>query len=149
MNGSSPLHAACEGGHAGCVRLLLDAKADHRALCEPAAASGEDERAPQAGVTPLFVACTSYTDQPECVVPLLGARADIESTTEVFGLTPLMGAALSGHALHWLWSTLSLSVYSVRSVARVSAARVSASSFMSSGSARLTRLYGPISSRQM
>ena len=116
-NGASPLHVACEHGHAACVAALADAGADVRAICEQldeSAAELDDpgsmlprlgggswrgggiSGARGAGIAPLFVAAVS-SDCPELIHLLLSAGADIDERSQTTRSTPLHGAAGAGH----------------------------------------------------
>ena len=79
--GLTPLHAAAQGGHAGVVRVLVEARADVNA------------REKKQGVIPLFVAARDGT--AAAVAALVSAGADVRATTEG-GFTALHAAAERG-----------------------------------------------------
>ena len=80
-SGTSPLHAACQEGHADCIAFLLRAGA---IVNRPGAG----------GITPLIVACEN--NRPDCVRLLLGAQANLTATDTDHGATALHGACQSG-----------------------------------------------------
>ena len=114
--GNSPLHAACQEGHAACVEILLHAGADFDKLgagglpplmvaCEygrsycaqllleaKANASFADA---EHGATALHLACQA--GHSSCVSVLLAAGALVDIADKV-GATPLVVCAYGGHA---------------------------------------------------
>jgi ankyrin repeat protein len=87
-DGSTPLHAAAENGHAGVVSALIaTAGVDLNA-----ALTGDDS----AGVTPLYLAARG--NRLDVVKLLIAAGADVNMTCVDDGCTPLHKAAAIGHA---------------------------------------------------
>jgi ankyrin repeat protein len=82
--GSTPLHRACDGGHARVIATLL-------------AAGAQLELAKRDGSVPLHVAAGS--GQLEAARALLRARADPAACRLSDGKSPLMLAAANGHDL--------------------------------------------------
>jgi ankyrin repeat protein len=77
----TPLHVAAKGGHPRVIRLLVDAKADVKALTTT-------------GAAPLHFAAASGSS--DAVAILLDAGADVNVREPQWGQTPLMFAAASG-----------------------------------------------------
>ena len=79
---STPMHAACVGGHLECMQLLCDAGA------------AIDARNP-GGRTPLYAACASGKLESATLLLRLGADVD---AADHWGATPLIAAAAAGRA---------------------------------------------------
>ena len=79
--GNTPLHAACQEGHADCVALLLRAGA---IVDKPGAG----------GITALIVAAEN--GRTECVKHLLAAKASVKFADPDHGATALHGACQAG-----------------------------------------------------
>lgn len=91
--GLTPLHVATHHGHLDAVRVLLDLKADLKAVDEP-----KGQFASSSGSTPLHVA--TVADRTSIAKLLLDRGADVNATATATGLkwTPLHLAAWNGNA---------------------------------------------------
>eukprot|EP01001_Neometanema_parovale_P005681 NODE_2096_length_1513_cov_20.420144_g1995_i0.p1 GENE.NODE_2096_length_1513_cov_20.420144_g1995_i0~~NODE_2096_length_1513_cov_20.420144_g1995_i0.p1 ORF type:complete len:169 (+),score=36.21 NODE_2096_length_1513_cov_20.420144_g1995_i0:54-509(+) len=76
------LYCATEGGHAKCVKVLIDAKADVNAMSEQ--------------TNKLLIHLASELGHSECVEVLLDGKADVNAVD--WFETPLHHAAQNGHA---------------------------------------------------
>lgn len=81
--GNSPLHAACQEGHAACVEILLHAGADF-------------EKLGGGGLPPLMVACEH--GRSYCAQLLLEAKANASFADAEHGATALHLACQAGHS---------------------------------------------------
>ena len=82
-DGLTALILACEKGHFGCARLLVEI------------GHADVEKSTRFGETPLFVACRDGHDSIARL--LIEYRADVDRETADDGTTPLSVACLNGH----------------------------------------------------